>query len=359
MVQDLDIARWRLRGQHLVRPYAVSVGEAVGSLLAVQAENPSQAAWAVASRTQNPGQAELAALLDDGTVVRTHVLRPTWHFVRAEDVGWLLELTGPRVRRVTGQQLRTAHGLDERAIGHAVTAVTGALADGGQLTRAQLAGELRGRGVVGSGQMLMILLAHAELEGLICSGTVTGGQHTYALTAQRVPAPRRLGRAEALAELAWRYFTGHGPATERDLAYWATLTLTDVRAGLAQVRGQLDSFSHDGRTFWHAPGDPPTGPQQPAAHLLQILDETYRGYQDSRWVLDAAGHVPRTRETAAGMALVDAQLIAAMRRTVARDHVRFDLQPYRALTPAEIEALDQAARRYGEYLRLEARITLP
>jgi hypothetical protein len=358
-MQDLDIARWRLRSQHLVWPYAVSAREAVGSLLAVQAENPSQAGWAVASRTPSPGQAELAALLDDGTVIRTHVLRPTWHFVLGEDLGWLLELTGPRVRRVTGQQLRTTHGLDERAIGHAVAAVVATLADRGQLTRAQLADELRGRGIGGSGQMLMVLLAHAELDGLICSGTITGGQHTYALTAQRVPAPRRLGRAEAAAELAWRYFTGHGPATERDLAYWATLTLTDVRAGLAQVHDRLDSFSHDGRTFWHAPGDAPTGPQQPAAHLLQILDETYRGYQDSRWVLDAAGHVPRTRETAAGMALIDAQLLAAMRRTLAPGHVRFDLRPYQALTPPQIEALDQAAQRYGAYLHLTAQITLP
>ena len=82
MAQDLDIARWRLRSQHLVWPYAASAREAVGSLLAVQAENPTQAAWSVASRTPNPDQAELAALLDDGTVVRTHVLRPTWHFVR-------------------------------------------------------------------------------------------------------------------------------------------------------------------------------------------------------------------------------------------------------------------------------------
>jgi hypothetical protein len=359
MMQDLDIARWRLRRQHLVSPRAVSAGEAVGSLLAVQAENPSQAAWAVASRTQNPDQAELAALLDDGTVLRTHVLRPTWHFVRGEDLGWLLDLTGPRVRRVTGHQLRNAHGLTERAIGDAVAAVAEALANRGQLTRAQLADELRERGMPGSRQMLMILLAHAELDGLICSGRIADGEHTYALLGERVPAPRRLERTEALAELVLRYFTGHGPATERDLAYWATLTLTDVRAGLKQVHDRLDSFSHDGRTFWHAPGNAPTGPQEPAAHLLQILDETYRGYQDSRWVLDAAGHVPRSRETAAGMALVDAQLLSAMRRSVAHDHVRFDLRPYRALTPPEIEALDQAARRYGAYLRLNARITLP
>jgi hypothetical protein len=123
------------------------------------------------------------------------------------------------------------------------------------------------------------------------------------------------------------------------------------------VGDRLDSFQYDGRTFWHAPGEAPSGPQQPAGHLLQILDETYRGYQDSRWLLDAAGNVPRTRETATGMALVDAQLLAAMRRTIAHDHVQFDLRPYRALTPPEIEALDQAASRYGEYLRLEARLT--
>ena len=358
-MQDLDIARWRVRSQHLVAPYAVSAREAVGSLLAVQAENPGQAAWAVASRTSNPDQDALASLLDDGAVVRTHVLRPTWHFVRAEDVGWLLKLTGSRVRRVTGQQLRNAHGLDERAIDHAVAAVMEALASRGQLTRPQLADELRERGVPGSGQMLMILLAHAELGALICSGQVADGEHTYALMSERVPEPRRLGRTEALAELALRYFTGHGPATERDLAYWATLTLTDVRAGLEQVRDRLAWFRHDGRIFWHAPADAPRGPQQPAAHLLQILDETYRGYQDSRWVLDAAGDVPRTRETAAGMALADAQLIAAMRRTVTHDRVQFDLRPYRALTPAQIEALHQAARRYGEYLRLSAQIILP
>jgi len=355
-VHDLDIARWRLRSQHAVAPFAVSARAAISALLAVQAENFSQAGWAVASRTQHADQADLATLLDDGAVIRTHVLRPTWHFALAEDVCWLLDLTGPRVRRVTGQQLRTVHGLDERALDRAVTAVLQALESRGELTRAQLADELRERGVSGGGQLLMVLLAHVELGGLICSGRVADGEHTYALMSVRVPAPRRLERTEALAELALRYFTGHGPATERDLAYWATLSLTDVRAGLREVRDQLDSFQHDGRTFWHAPGAVPPGPQEPAGHLLQILDEMYRGYQDSRWVLDTAGAVPRTRETAAGMALVDGQLVAAMRRNIANDHVRFELRPYRPMTPTQLEILDQAATRYGKFLGLEARL---
>ena len=138
-MQDVDIARWRLRSQHLVAPHAVSAGEVVGSLLAVQAENAGQAGWAVAARTRSPDPGDLAALLDQGAVLRTHVLRPTWHFVRAEDIGWLLDLTGPRVRRVTGQQLREAHGLDGPAIERAVAAVTQALTSRGQLTRGQLA----------------------------------------------------------------------------------------------------------------------------------------------------------------------------------------------------------------------------
>src|SRR5262249_52153883 len=144
----------------------------VGSLLAVQAENPEQAEWTITSRTQDPDQADLTELLDDGAVLRTHVLRPTWHFVRAEDIGWLLDLTGPRVRRLTGQQLRIAHGLDERSVGQAVAAVTQALTAQKQLTRAQLADELRERGIRSSGQLLMILLAHAELDELICSGRI-------------------------------------------------------------------------------------------------------------------------------------------------------------------------------------------
>jgi hypothetical protein len=357
-MRDRDIARWRLRSQHLVAPFAASAAEVVGSLLAVQAENAGQAAWAVASRTQGPNNADLADLVDSGAVIRTHVLRPTWHFVRAEDIGWLLELTGPRVRRVTDQQLRITHGLDQRAVSKATDAVTQALATRGHLTRKELADELRERGVGGSGQLLMILLAQTELDGLICSGRVKNGEHTYALMTERVSARRRLSHDEALAELAVRYFTGHGPATERDLAYWASLTLTDVRAGLRQVRDRLDSFEHDGRTFWHAPGDPPDGPLQPAGHLLQVLDETYRGFQDSRWVLDAAGVVPRARESAIGMALVDAQLVASMRRTIATDHVRFDLRPYQALTAAQTGALDEAATRYGKYLRLDARLVL-
>ncbi|MGC5221216.1 winged helix DNA-binding domain-containing protein [Micromonospora sp. DT81.3] len=350
MLTDRDIARWRLHSQHL----AASVDGAenvVRSLLAVQAENPSQSAWAVATRTREPHQADLAGLLASGRVLRTHVLRPTWHYVHIDDVLWLIELTRDRVLPTVDQQLAP---LADRmpALADAVVEVLTELPD---RTRGELAESLAQRGHELTGMQLMLLAGHLELHALICSGAPRGAEHTYALFSDRVRAPRRLERDEALVELALRYFASHGPATARDLAYWATLTLTDVRRGLAGAGERLESFEHGDRMYWHAPGEPPAS-ASPPGHLLQVLDEMYRGYQDSRWVLDADGLLSRGRETAIGMALVDGQVVAAMKRTVTARAVTFELRPLRPLDPEEAEAIQNAAARYARYLDLELRL---
>src|SRR5690606_36532012 len=210
MVTDQDIARWRLRTQHLTEP-APGAGAVVRGLLAVQAENRQQAGWAVACRTVRPAAAELDALLAAGRVVRTHVLRPTWHFVAAEDIGWLLELTAPRIRPIFLRQLREIYGLSDASLDQATSIVVSALAEQPDQTREQLAEWLREGGVELTGLLLMLLLGHLELNHLICSGRMLDGRHRYALFAERVPSPRRLDRDEALAELALRYFSGHGP----------------------------------------------------------------------------------------------------------------------------------------------------
>lgn len=352
VITDRDIARWRLHSQHLAAPVD-SAEQVVHSLVAVQAENPSQSAWAVATRTTSPRQDDLAQALAEGRVLRTHVLRSTWHYVRADDLQWLQDLSGPRVLPVFEQQLQP---LADRKVALA-DAVGQLLAETSDRTRTGLADALADRGQQLTGQQLMLLLAYLEVQGLVTSGAPQGGEHTYALFADRVPKPRRLDRDEALTELALRYFTAHGPATERDLAYWATLTLTDVRRGITGAADRLASFEHDDRTFWHAPGEAPTT-ASPAGHLLQVLDEMYRGYQDSRWMVDTDGIVPRGRETAIGMALVDGQLVAGMRRTVNAKAAAFEIRPHRVLSAREVAAIHDAAERYGNYLGLEARVVL-
>jgi Winged helix DNA-binding domain len=354
---DAAIARWRLRNQFLTAPHAGSVGEVMETLLAVQAENPGQSAWAVAARTTSPEPGDLAALLASGDVVRTHVLRPTWHYVARTDIDWLLALTGPRLLKSIDAQLLNGLDLAPRDVQRLTTVVLDVLAASPDRTREEVAGALRAQVPTlaqrSTGRMVMLLMAHLEMHRLVTSGAPREGEHTYALYADRVGprvGPEAFDRDEALAQLALRYYTGHGPATVKDLAYWATLTITDVRRGLAAVRDRLDCFEHDGRTFWHAPDQAPDGSGPPAGHLLQLLDEIYRGYQESRWVLDAQGIVPRQRESMIGIALVDAQLVAGMKRTLTASRVRFELSPYRSLSTAERRVLDESATRYGEFL---------
>ncbi|MFH8250590.1 winged helix DNA-binding domain-containing protein [Microbacterium sp. B2969] len=351
MLTDREIARWRLHAQQLAAP-ADSAEEVVRSLLAVQAENPSQSAWAVATRTRDPSQDDLAGLLSSGRVLRTHVLRPTWHYVHADDALWLIELTRARVLPTVDQQLAPLGDI----LPALADTVMELLAESPDRTRSELGDALAQRGHELTGMQLMLLAAHLELHGLICSGAPRDGEHTYALFSERVPAPRRREREEALVELALRYFTAHGPATARDLAYWATLTLTDVRRGLAGAADRLESFEHDERTYWHAPGRPPAS-ASPPGHLLQVLDEMYRGYQDSRWALDADALLSRGRETAIGMALVDAQVVAGMKRAVTARAVTFEIRRLRQLEAVEEDAIQDAAARYGRYLGLEPRLT--
>lgn len=323
-MDDRTIAAWRLANQALTGPRHPDAGAVVRSLLAVQAENADRSAWAVAARTVFPDRADLADRLDSGDVILTHVLRPTWHYVAAEDLVWLVEVTAPRIRPNLTRHL-TSVDADLPAM---TSLVLSSLTEA-ELTRPEIASLLASAGHPLDGMSLMLFLADLELQALVCSGRCGDQVHRYALVEARLPAPRRLERDEALAELALRYVRSHGPATECDLAYWATLTLGDVRRGLAANADVLASFEHDGRTYWHAAdAEPPAGVGEPRAFLLQLLDEMCRGYQDSRWVLDAAGAVPRERESAIGMAVVDAQLVAAMKRTVTASAVRFELRPY-------------------------------
>lgn len=331
----------------------------VGRLLGVQAENQRQSEWAVAARTSSPQADSVPSLLADGTVIRTHVLRSTWHYALAEDVGWLLDLSGRRVRGVVTSML-TQRGVDDAAIRVVEDLVTTSLAERPDQTRQELRDLLEAAGLQIDGMTAAQVLSVVELDQLICSGAPRNGEHTYALFDQRVHTPKRLDRDEALAEVVVRYVTGHGPATARDLAYWATLGLRDVSRGLAAAADRLSSFEHDNTIYWHAAdSEPPTSPGTPRGHLLLALDELHNGFQHSRYVIDEAGLVPRaTRYPAIGMALVDGQFVAVHTRTVTPLAVRFDLVGWRPLTADDLAVLTDAANRVGEYLGLPATLTV-
>ncbi|MGY1661540.1 winged helix DNA-binding domain-containing protein [Geodermatophilus sp. SYSU D00705] len=278
-----DLALLRLVAQRLAGPPLPTPGAAVRRLTCVQAQDHPGALTSVALRTASRSRAAVEAALDAGEVVRSWPMRGTLHLVAAEDLHWLLELLGPRVLAGATHR-RAALDLTVDEIERARGVVTATLAGGRRCGRRELLAAVADGGVATGGQRGYHLLWYLAQTGTLCLGPTRDGEQLFVLLDEWVPGPRRLGREEALAELALRFFTGHGPATVADLARWAGLPLRDVRAGLAAVREQLAAVEVDGREHLMAPETP----DLLAAHradaqrllLLPGFDEFVLGYAD-------------------------------------------------------------------------------
>ena len=234
----MKIAWARLHCQRLAAGRLTRPADVVGWLGAVQAQEYPFAKWGLALRMRRATDASVERAFTAGAILRTHVLRPTWHFVTPADIRWLLALTAPRVRAAVAYYDRQL-GITPAVTTRANRAVARALSGGAELTRAELKAVLAGAGVAVEGtQRLAHVIMHAELDAVICSGARRGKQFTYALLDERALTPRMPSRDESLAELARRYFSRHGPAQLRDFAWWSGLASADARAA-SRCRGSI------------------------------------------------------------------------------------------------------------------------
>src|SRR5687767_4908678 len=96
-MKNFDIAHLRLHNQGLSKLRFANPGDVVAQLGAVQAQDYSGAKWALGQRVKDTSDATLDQLFNQGEILRTHIMRPTWHFVTPADIRWILELTAPRV----------------------------------------------------------------------------------------------------------------------------------------------------------------------------------------------------------------------------------------------------------------------
>lgn len=349
---DAEIARRRLRNQRLTRPMRGGAGDVVGWLGGVQAQDYAGSKWALGSRLLDSKDDDVERAFDEGAILRTHVLRPTWHFVTPADIRWMLELTAPRVHVANGHMYRKL-GLDRRAVDRSNAALARALNGGRYRTRDELRGVLRKAGVATDREFLMVyLMMWAELEGIVCSGPRRGKQFTYALVDERAPEASTLSREEALAELAGRFFATRGPATVHDFAKWSGLTLTDARSGLEAAQTGLRHVVAEGRTLWYPPAPGPKAEGPPTAHLLSIYDEYVSGYKNRGAMVDGR-HAARL--SAMGNALtcivvVDGRIVGTWRRRLEKTHVVIQADVFTRLTRPQKEAVAAAADHYGAFL---------
>ncbi len=354
----LDIARRRLRNQHITEPTFEKPRDVVGWLGAVQAQDYAAAKWAVAQRTKGITEAAIEQAFTEGAILRTHLLRPTWHFVTPADIRWMLALTAPRVNAANAYQYRKLE-LDDAIFAHSNTALAKALQGGKQLTRPELVSVLQQAGLATDGLRFTYLMIRAELDGIVCSGARRGKQFTYALLDERAPQARTLERDEALVELTQRYFASRGPATLQDFVWWSGLATADARSGLERVKSHFMSEVVAGQTYWFAASAPPTKEVSQTAYLLPNFDEYIVGYTDRSAVFDAS-HTEKL--DARGnilfnhLIVIDGWVVGNWKRTLKKSAVVIELYPFTPLTKAENQAVARAAQQYGAFLDLPVRI---
>jgi hypothetical protein len=351
---EFDIPSLRLQNQHLSQPQFIKPAEIVRWLGAVQAQDYTGAKWALGQRLKNCNDAIIEDAFTNGDIIRTHVLRPTWHFVAPEDLRWMTELTSARIQGIAGTQYRQ-HKLDNAIFAACEKAIQQALEGGKQLMRNDIATALQQAGVATDEQRFIHIMMQMELIGLVCSGGRIGKQFTYALVDERVAPVKPLSKDEALVALAQRYFDAHGPATLQDFAWWCGLTITDAKAGLEMAKGQFISCDFEGATYWLAEPSEMIAGKSAKAYLLPNYDEYIVSYKDRSAAIrekDLSKADPRGTIFNHTF-VVNGKIEGIWKREIGRNRLAVELIPFRRLSKSAITALNAAAGRYAKFLGLK------
>ena len=351
---ELNITGLRLANQKLSASSFKNPAEVVSWLGAVQSQDYAGAKWALSLRANGITDADIEQACTDGSILRTHLLRPTWHFVTPDDIRWMLKLTAPRVH-AAGAFMYRQSGLDKAIFKKSNATLEKALQGGQQLTRTELASALNKVGIPAEGFRLGYLMMYAELEGIICSGARRGKQFTYALLQARAPQVKALTRDEALAELTSRYFSTRGPATLHDFAWWSGLTMADAKNGIEMVKSKFVNEVIAGQTYWFGEFASVPKVKSPTAYLLPNYDEYFIGFRDRSaigQVTQRAGIQGDDQALIAHVIILDGQIVGGWRRTLKKDEVLVEMSLITKLTKPEIQAINAGAERFGKHLGL-------
>ncbi len=354
-MSQFNIVAQRLVNQYLIGEKLATPAQVVERFGAVQSQDYAGAKWALAQRMNHTTDAQLDAAFNTGEILRTHVLRPTWHFVTPNDIRWLLELTAPRVNAFNASMYRK-YELDDAVFIKSNALIEKALRGGKQKTRAELAAVLEQNGIATQdGVRLSLLMMRAELDAVICSGARKGKQVTYALLGERAPKAKKLKRDEALFELTKRYFTTRAPATAQDFAWWSGLTVGDAKKGLELCKDFFVSEKVGEQVFWFSPSASSKKPSAAIAHLLPNYDEYFIGFKD-RSAFGERVKSKTSKELNRSLSLhitfVDGEIVGGWKRTLKKNLVRVELDFLTSITKPEQRAVESAAQQFAKFLGL-------
>jgi hypothetical protein len=342
----------RLYNQLLAGAQPRRAADIVDRLCAMQSQDFPGAKWAIGLRASGLDDAAVEKAYNKGAILRTHVLRPTWHFVTPADIRWMLTLTAPRVHKAVDYYIRQV-GLDAKKVARAHRVLAAELTGGRFRTRGELAAALAKRGVEVRGIALGVLTIHAEIEQVMCSGPMRGKLFTYASLDERAPTARARSPRDPAAELARRYFVGHGPATVRDFSWWSGLSLRQAQRAVETASPALVPREVGALRYWASSWDGIPARMPHATFVLPNYDEYVIAYKD-RDVYQRPGAQPK-RGTIAGLnpyehpIVVDGLLAGYWTRRGSGGKTRIELVVDMPLSVKQRRAVNEAADRLVEF----------
>lgn len=349
------IRKHRLKNQQLTETKFFEPEKLVSHFGAIQAQDYAMAKWAIGLRTQKT-EKQIEDAINEGKIIRTHILRPTWHFVAAEDIYWMLELTAQNVKRLI-ISAAAKMGIEESSLNVYNEKLQKLLCNNNYLTRNEIITELGNINGTTNAISPILIMMNAELDGIVCNGRMRGKKFTYALLEERVKIASKISKEEALAKLASKYFKSHGPATIQDFSWWSGLSLTNCRLALELIKPELATFQIEDKVYWLYEVSI-SNKNDTHVHLLPAFDEFLISYKD-RTASIALEH-QQLAFTKNGIfkpvIAINGKIEGTWKRSIEKGTVKIEINPINSFDATKSEEITNKAESYGNFLGMKTEI---
>ncbi len=357
----------RTVNHQLEKPKFKNPKDVVTWMGAIQGQDYNMAKWAVGIRLKNGRLSDVEEALRKGEILRTHVMRPTWHLVAAEDIRWMQKLTGTRVKAIVESYSANYFEISPELHKQCYDLLGKILEGNNGLTKQEILEKMNQEGLTIDTHQLGHQLAYGEADAFICSGVDKGKKATYALLDERVPFTPELTKEEALARLARNYFQSHSPASLADFVWWSGLPITEARQGIALMEGEIIA---NGLTAYKRVADKLTIEKQPeqnlyvhsscpvkpakskSIHLLPSFDEYLISYKDRTAALQLDHHPKAFTNNGIFYPVIvsNGKVIGNWKRTLKKNTVKVETSVFEPSYVLDEANLQKAISRYEKFL---------
>ena len=361
-----EVVNYRLATQRITNPSGTP--EDVLSLFgAMQAQDYPASLWAIGLRCRDGTTVkDIENSIIKKKIARTWLMRGTLHFAASRDMHWMLNLFKPRLLHTA--IMRDRHlGLSDKVIEKTKTLFYNALKKEMILTRKQMYEILEKGGVPSKDNLGYHMLYRAAWDGLICFGPYSGKEQTFVLLDEHIKERNELSQEQANAELAYRYFSSHGPATIKDYVWWSGLTAKDAKLGIEKNQSRLTEEDIEGKKYYMPKKMPKIDGNAPRVHLLPAFDEYLVSYADRSAMLGnpkmqkAIKHMIETQKLTiihsngifSPVIVVDGAVVGTWSRKIEKNNVVIATKQYVKWDKDAAKGIKEAAERYGRFLWMD------